>query len=86
VLEAMAMGRAIITTDMPGCRETVTEGENGFLVAPRDADALYRAMIRFVDEPSLIPAMGAASRRLAERKYDVRQVNADLLRYAGLSC
>jgi glycosyltransferase involved in cell wall biosynthesis len=86
VLEAMAMGRAIITTDMPGCRETVTEGENGFLVAPRDADALYRTMMRFVDEPSLIPAMGAASRRLAERKYDVRQVNADLLRYAGLSC
>jgi len=86
VLEAMAMGRAIITTDAPGCRETVREGENGFLVPPRDADSLFDAMMRFVDEPDLARTMGAASRRLAEAKYDVRQVNADLLRYARLSC
>jgi glycosyltransferase involved in cell wall biosynthesis len=86
VLEAMAMGRAIVTTDMPGCRETVREGVNGFLVPPHDSDALYRAMIRFVDEPELAAPMGAASRELAEAKYDVREVNANLLRYAGLSC
>jgi len=86
VLEAMAMGRAIITTDAPGCRETVREGENGLLVPPRDADSLFDAMMRFVDEPDLARTMGAASRRLAEAKYDVRQVNADLLRYARLSC
>ena len=85
VLEAMAMGRAIITTDTPGCRETVTEGVNGFLVPSRDADALRRAMTRFVEEPSLAGAMGKASRKLAEEKYDVRAVNAELLRYAGLS-
>ena len=86
VLEAMAMGRAIITTDMPGCRETVTEGVNGFLVPPRDADALYTAMMRFVEQPSLAETMGLASRKLAQEKYDVRSVNADVLRYAGLSC
>jgi glycosyltransferase involved in cell wall biosynthesis len=86
VLEAMAMGRAIITTDTPGCRETVTEGVNGLLVPSRDADALRRAMTRFVEEPSLAATMGKASRKLAEEKYDVRAVNADLLRYAGLSC
>jgi glycosyltransferase involved in cell wall biosynthesis len=86
VLEAMAMGRAVITTDAPGCRETVTDGENGFLVSPRDSDALYGAMMRFVDEPALARRMGKASRKLAEAKYDVREVNANLLRYAGLSC
>jgi glycosyltransferase involved in cell wall biosynthesis len=86
VLEAMAMCRAIITTDAPGCRETVTEEENGLLVPPRNSDALYRAMIRFVDEPALAQRMGEASRKLAVAKYDVREVNANLLRYAGLSC
>jgi glycosyltransferase involved in cell wall biosynthesis len=86
VLEAMAMGRAIITTDAPGCRETVKEGENGFLVTPRDAGALYEAMMRFVEDPGLAARMGPPSRLLAEQKYDVRQVNSDLLRYAGLSC
>jgi glycosyltransferase involved in cell wall biosynthesis len=86
VLEAMAMGRAIITTDAPGCRETVRDGENGFQVPARNADALFDAMMRFVEEPELASAMGRESRRIAEEKYDVRQVNADLLRYAGLSC
>jgi glycosyltransferase involved in cell wall biosynthesis len=86
VLEAMAMGRAIITTDAPGCRETVREGENGVLVQPRDAQSLFDAMMRFVREPALAQTMGTESRRLAEAKYDVHRVNADLLRYAGLSC
>lgn len=84
VLEAMAMGRAIVTTDAPGCRETVRVGENGLLVPPRDAASLYEAMLRLVEHPELIPAMGAASRKLAETKYDVAKVNADLLRYCGL--
>lgn len=85
VLEAMAMGRAIVTTDAPGCRETVREGENGFLVRPRDADSLLEGMKRFIDDPGLATVMGGASRRIAEAKYDVRKVNAELLRHAGLS-
>lgn len=85
VLEAMAMGRAIITTDAPGCRDTVRNGENGFLVEARDARSLFDAMMRFVDEPELARPMGAESRSMAEAKYDVRKINADLLRYAGLS-
>jgi glycosyltransferase involved in cell wall biosynthesis len=84
VLEAMAMGRAIITTDAPGCRETVRHGETGLLVPPRDTDALYSAMLRFVDEPALCHGMGFASRRLAEERFDVHAVNAELLSYAGL--
>jgi glycosyltransferase involved in cell wall biosynthesis len=84
VLEAMAVGRPIVTTDVPGCRETVVEGENGFLVPARDSGALYRAMKRFVERPELCAPMGAASRRIAESKYDVHSVNRRILDYAGL--
>ena len=78
------MGRAVITTDVPGCRETVRDGENGFLVASRDAQSLYAAMLRFVENPGLAKRMGIASRALAEQKYDVHHVNSELLRLAGL--
>lgn len=84
VLEAMAMGRPVITSDAPGCRETVVDGVNGLLVPPRDADSLYAAMKRFVEEPGLIAPMGAQSRRIAERRYDARKVSADMLRHSGL--
>jgi len=84
VLEAMATGRAVVTTDAPGCRETVVDGENGFLVPPRDAEALYAAMRRFVDRPELIAPMGEASRRLVEEKYDVDRVNEAILEHVGL--
>lgn len=79
IQEAMAMGRAIITTDCVGCRETVEEGQNGFLVPARDVDALYAAMLRFVENPDLIERMGSASRRLVEQRFDVRRVNKLLL-------
>jgi glycosyltransferase involved in cell wall biosynthesis len=84
VLEAMAMGRAVITTDAPGCRETVIDGVNGFLVPVQDADALYAAMKRFVADPGLASRMGAASREIAERRYDARKVSADILGHIGL--
>lgn len=84
VLEALAMGRPVITTDAPGCRETVTDGVNGLLVPIKEWEPLYRAMCRFVDEPELIAPMGAQSRRIAEEKFDVRKVNATLLGEAGL--
>ena len=79
VLEAMAMGRAVITTDAPGCRETVVDGDNGYLVPLRDAAALAEAMQRFINDPSLVQTMGAQSRRRAEDKYDVHKVNAVML-------
>lgn len=75
VLEAMAMGRAIITTDAPGCRETVVDGVNGFLVPVKDVGALAEAMERFVLHPELIATMGREARAVAEEKYDVRKVN-----------
>lgn len=84
-LEAMASGRAIITTDAPGCRETVVDGQNGFLVPVKSVDALVAAMKRFIDEPGLMSRMGAASRRIAEDKYDVHEVNAVMLREMGIT-
>lgn len=84
VLEAMSTGRPVITTDAPGCRETVTDGVNGFLVPPRAAKPLADAMTRFLEEPHLLPEMAAASRRIAEEKYDVTKVNRVILEAMGL--
>lgn len=84
VLEAMAMGRPIITTDAPGCRETVDEGENGFLVPIKDAEALAAAMERFILEPDLAVRMGSASLQLARSKYDVHKVNVAIMQGMGL--
>jgi glycosyltransferase involved in cell wall biosynthesis len=83
-MEAMAMGRPIITTDAPGCRETVIDGRNGYLVPVRDVPALARAMLRFVEQPELIAPMGGQSRRIAEAKYDVHQINQCILRELDL--
>jgi glycosyltransferase involved in cell wall biosynthesis len=80
ILEALAIGRAIITTDAPGCRETVIEGENGFLVPPRNPASLAEAMGCFVADPDLAKAMGKRSRELAETKFDVNKVNAQMMR------
>lgn len=77
--EAMAMGRPIITTDVPGCRETVLDGVNGFLVPARDANALAQKMLVFINQSELIAPMGQASRRLAEERFDVHKINQRLL-------
>ncbi len=85
ILEAMAMGRAIITTDAPGCRETVRGDENGFLVPVSDSIALASAMERFLRDPGLVAPMGMRSRAIAEEKYDVHLVNRVMMRAMGLS-
>ncbi len=85
VLEAMAMGRPIITTDAPGCRETVIDGDNGFLVPVQSVDALVEAMLKFIEDPALAQRMGRRSRRIAEDKYDVHKVNAVMLREMGIT-
>jgi len=77
-LEAMAMGKPIVTTDVPGCRETVRSGRNGYLVPPRSAAALAEAMSRFVEEPGSITQMGAASRRIVLERFDVNIVNTTI--------
>ena len=84
VLEAMAMGRAVITTDAPGCRETVANGVNGFMVPVQSADALEQAMLKFVHNPDLAARMGLRARQVAENKYDIHKVNTVMLQAMGI--
>jgi len=85
VLEAMATGRAIITTDAPGCRETTVDGVNGYLVEPRAIESLADAMLRLAESPGIVARFAEASRGIVEEKYDVRKVNVTLLRTMGLA-
>lgn len=80
-MEAMAMGRPVITTDAPGCRETVVDGETGFFVPTGDAKALADAMCRFIENPALIKTMGEKSYNFCKDKFDVHKVNADMLNH-----
>ena len=83
-LEAMACGRPIITTDVPGCRETVTDGENGFLVAPRSGAAVFEKMLWFMDHPEAMEPMGRKGRKRAEELFDVRIVNQTICETMGI--
>ncbi len=84
VLEAMSTGRPILTTDVPGCRETVIPGENGYLVPKANAQALAERMVWFIENRNQWERMGKRSRELAEEKYDVHKVNAQLMEIMGL--
>jgi len=79
VLEAMSTGRAVITTDAPGCRETVEPGVNGFLVPVKNVEALAAAMRRFLDDRTIAEHMGTEARRFVEEKYEVHKVNAEII-------
>jgi glycosyltransferase involved in cell wall biosynthesis len=80
VLEAMATRRPIITTDVPGCRETVVHDFNGFLVPPRDPQALAEAMYKMIEQPEVVTqTMAQASLDLARERFDVHKVNNQLL-------
>lgn len=82
--EAMAMSRPVITTDAVGCRETVVDGKNGYLVPIQDPKALADAMLKFISTPELIVSMGQQSRAMAEERFDVRKVNATIMNVLGI--
>lgn len=84
VLEALATGRPVVTTDARGCRETVRDGVNGFLVPIHDAARLADAMLRFIHRPEIIAPMGRESRHLAEQRFDVARVNRGMFAALGL--
>lgn len=84
IIEAMAMNKPIITTNVPGCRETVVEGRNGYLVPARDGKALSESMMKLIGNPELIKTMGKASREIAEERFDVRKVNKVIMEALGL--
>lgn len=82
--EAMAIGRAVITTDVPGCRETVIDGVNGFLVEKWNPQALAEKMIYFIEHPEEIKKMGYESYKIAQDKFDADKVNKRLIDMLGL--
>ena len=77
--EAMAIGRAVITTDVAGCRETVVDGVNGFLVDKWNPQALAEKMTYFIENPEQVGIMGYESRKMAQKKFDATEVNKRLL-------
>jgi len=83
--EAMAIGRPVITTDVPGCRETVIDGVNGFLVPKWNAEALAEKMCFFIENPSQVNIMGLESYKIAVKNYDVEKVNKKLFSILGLN-
>jgi glycosyltransferase involved in cell wall biosynthesis len=86
LLEAAACGRAVVTTDVPGCRDAVTPGVTGLLVPVRDATALADALHRLLTDRSLCESMGLAGRQLAEREFSIEQVvTAHLMLYQTLA-
>ena len=76
--EAMAIGRPVITTDVPGCRDTVVDGVNGFLVPKWDVKILVEKMCFFIENPEQIKIMGKESYKIACEKFDVHKVNKKL--------
>ncbi len=84
VLEALAAGRPVITSDTPGCRDTIDETVNGYLAPRGDIGALTIAMDAILKRPDLIPAMARASRLKAERRFDIRDVNQALCKVLDL--
>jgi len=79
LIEAAACGLPLVTTDVPGCREVVTDGHNGHLVPAKDADALAQAIARLHDDPAARLRMGAASRARALAEFDERIVIRETL-------
>jgi glycosyltransferase involved in cell wall biosynthesis len=78
-LEAMACGLAIVTTDAPGCRDTVIDGENGVLVEVGNVESLVSALLSFCEDPMRAKLMGASSRSLALGRFSADHVNEKIV-------
>ncbi|HIC40000.1 MAG TPA: glycosyltransferase family 1 protein [Piscirickettsiaceae bacterium] len=74
LIEAAAVGRPIVTTDVPGCREVVKDGENGFLVPAKDAKKLAVVIQKLINNPKLLTSMGKKSRLMAEQEFSIQQI------------
>lgn len=79
LIEAAASGRAVVTTDIPGCRDAVLAGQSGLLVPPRDSHALADAIERLLTNHQLRRAMGRNGRALAEKNFNIETVIAQHL-------
>jgi glycosyltransferase involved in cell wall biosynthesis len=81
ILEALSIGMPIITTDSPGCKETVLKDKNGILIKPKSLNSLVEAMEYFIKNPSKIEEMGVNSRKYAEERFDVNIINKQLINH-----
>lgn len=81
ILEALASGMPVITTNTPGCKETVIHGKNGYLIPPQEFEPLLSAVQEFLNDPDKVSEMGHASHDLAVSKFDVHLVNKQILKY-----
>ncbi|QSA98465.1 glycosyltransferase family 4 protein [Methylococcus sp. EFPC2] len=79
LIEAAACGRPIVTTDVPGCREVVRDGENGLLVPARSVQPLADALRRLIEDPDLRKRMGSKGREMAVAEFSVNRVNRETL-------
>jgi glycosyltransferase involved in cell wall biosynthesis len=79
LLEAGASSRAIVTTDVPGCRDVVTSGVHGLVIPPGDAGALAEALERLILDPPLRRKMARAGRELILERFDVQKINQQTL-------
>ena len=80
----MDTGRAILTTDAPGCRETVVDGENGYIVPLKDYKTLAAKMIKMIEFPQLNMKMANQSHKIVTDKYNVNEVNKVILKTMNL--
>jgi glycosyltransferase involved in cell wall biosynthesis len=79
LLEAAACALPIVATDVPGCREIVRAGDNGFLVSPRDSESLAKAIAALFKDPALRARMGARGREIVESEFSVERIVRDTL-------
>lgn len=86
LIDACAAGRAIVATDIAGCRAVVTNGLNGFLVPPKDSGSLARALSALIADKALCERMGLNGRAIAEERFDISAVIRSTLEvYRSLS-
>ncbi|MDJ1377155.1 glycosyltransferase, partial [Escherichia coli] len=81
--EAMAMGRPILTTNLPGCKETIIDGVNGYVVKKWSHEDLAEKMLKLINNPEKIISMGEESHKLARERFDANVNNVKLLKILG---
>ena len=84
IMEAEAVGRAIITTDSVGCRDSIEDGYNGFIVKLHDIDSAVEKVEYFIEHPEEGECMGRNSRKFAEEHFDQKRINSTILEMIGI--
>ncbi|HPA99437.1 MAG TPA: glycosyltransferase, partial [Candidatus Marinimicrobia bacterium] len=84
LIEALSIGRPLITTDRPGCREVINDGKNGIIIQPKNVEQLVNAIEYMIQNPDERIRMGIESRLYAEIKFDVNKVNEIFFKYMNI--